>query len=404
MREATDQDLLRRYCQDGDEAAFTRLGERYERLVYATCLRELGHPEVAADAAQETFLLLAREARKLSRPRQGSLAGWLFVAARNTARNARRAEGRRKAREEAAGMEWEKAREQEARALWGRLEPRLNEALAHLRPGDREALLLRFFEQRSHGEIGQSLGIGENAAQMRVSRALERLRERLRKLGIVASVGLLATLLERHAVSAAVPPDLSRRIALTARQGRAALPPPPRSGLVGLPAPHFVAATLIGVGLAVGVAWWKRPALPERSRVDVARLNGLAQVVGGSWEGTVTGNDGTVTPVRLHVKQSPDKQRLTFRYDYPPPRDAEVGWWTVEERTGRLVAEGRDVFRLRQDGSTLFLEGWERGNTGMEVQWRFSRQRWEGRGKRLRVTFDAGTPPKRQRVLLLRKR
>ncbi len=89
MKEATDQELLRRYFQRGDEAAFAALGNRYERLVYSVCLRELGRSDLAADAAQETFLLLARSAHKLSRSRQEPLGGWLFLAASNAARNAR---------------------------------------------------------------------------------------------------------------------------------------------------------------------------------------------------------------------------------------------------------------------------------------------------------------------------
>ena len=64
----------------------------------------------------------------------------------------------------------------DAEASWTELAPILDEALDQLSDGHRHALLLRFFEGRSFAEIGQVFAISEDAAKMRVSRALEKLR------------------------------------------------------------------------------------------------------------------------------------------------------------------------------------------------------------------------------------
>jgi hypothetical protein len=238
---------------------------------------------------------------------------------------------------------------------------------------------------------------------MRVSRALERLRERLHKAGIVASVGLLVILLEQQEVLA-VPLDFSERIAIAARQGHTLQPlPSPLHRCTQFLRPPVMVAILVGIGIGGGMAW-QRPALLEHSQVSTLQLNKLAELVEGDWEGTATYQDGRVTPVRVVFTPASDGLRLTYRYVYPKPRDPESGWWTVEQRTGRLVVDGRDVFQIRQDGARLLLEGWERSNTGSEVVWRFARQQWKREGKSLSITFAAGRPPKRQQTLSLRKK
>ncbi len=194
-----DGRLLREYAEHGSQAAFARLVERYLRLVYSACLRETGEAGPAEDAAQAVFLLLARKAPSLQG--RASLAGWLFAAARLVSRNAVRQERRRRRQEQKAMEERTRAdRDAEAdAAVWGVIEPSLNDALAALNGREREAVLLRFFQGLSLAETGAALGVSADAAQMRVSRAVDKLRRHLAKAGVGVSGAALATLLPAHA-------------------------------------------------------------------------------------------------------------------------------------------------------------------------------------------------------------
>jgi len=195
-----DGRLLRQYREQGSQAAFARLAARHLGFVYATCLRETGDPALAEDAAQVVFLLLARKAPAL-RPEQ-SLSGWLFQTARFAAKNARRREARRKSWEERA-VEQTPTPGQEENALWDRLGPAVNDALAALGAKDREAVLLRFADGLSFPELGVALGTSEDAARMRLNRALGRLRRFFAKQGVTLSVAALAALLADRIVQAA---------------------------------------------------------------------------------------------------------------------------------------------------------------------------------------------------------
>jgi len=195
-----DRRLLRQYREQGSQAAFARLAARHLNFVYATCLRETGDAAQAEDAAQVVFLLLARKAPAL-RPEQ-SLSGWLFQTARFTARNARRREARRRAWEERA-VEQTPPPGLEENALWDRLGPAVNDALAALGAKDRQAVLLRFADGLSFPELGAALGTSEDAARMRLNRALGRLRRFFAKRGVTLSIAALAALLADRTVQAA---------------------------------------------------------------------------------------------------------------------------------------------------------------------------------------------------------
>ena len=197
--ETHDGLLLRGYLERGDQAAFARLAGRYLGLVYSACLRETGSPPQAEDAAQAVFLLLARKAPSLTA--RASLAGWLFSAARLISRNARRQEKRRQGQEQKAAEEMIRAGRDAVAddAAWAGVAPALNDALAALSGREREAVLLSFFQGLSLTKTGDMLGISADAAQMRVSRALEKLRRHLAKTGVGVSGAALAVLLPAHA-------------------------------------------------------------------------------------------------------------------------------------------------------------------------------------------------------------
>lgn len=106
---------------------------------------------------------------------------------------------------------------------WSRLAPLLDDALEHLPVRDRSALLLRYFEGKSLSETGRTLGLTDDAAQKRVSRATEKLRTYFAQRGVTTGSAALATILTSNAVRAA-PPDLVNATAQLSLATVAALP------------------------------------------------------------------------------------------------------------------------------------------------------------------------------------
>ena len=92
---------------------------------------------------------------------------------------------------------------QHAPADWDELAPLLDECISCLRPADRDALLLKYFENKSLREVGTALGTSEGAAQKRVSRAVERMREFFARRGVTVGTSGLAVVISANAVQAA---------------------------------------------------------------------------------------------------------------------------------------------------------------------------------------------------------
>ncbi|MDQ6630940.1 MAG: hypothetical protein M3Y82_04180, partial [Verrucomicrobiota bacterium] len=86
---------------------------------------------------------------------------------------------------------------------WTPIEPLLDEAMDSLSREDRDALLLRFFENKSLREVGENFGASEDAAQKRVSRAVEQLRQFFTKRGVAIGSASLLALLSANVVQAA---------------------------------------------------------------------------------------------------------------------------------------------------------------------------------------------------------
>jgi RNA polymerase sigma factor (sigma-70 family) len=185
-----DAQLLSDYAARGSEDAFRALVERHSGFVYYTALRQLNNPALAEEATQVVFISLARKASKLKDV--GSVSGWLFRATRFAARNLAREAARRERREQEAFMETLNFGDN-PESVWSGVAPLLNDALEMLPVRERDAVLLRFFRENSHKEVAHALEISEDAAKMRVSRALERLRAIFAKQGFtVTASGLLA--------------------------------------------------------------------------------------------------------------------------------------------------------------------------------------------------------------------
>ncbi len=194
------QTLLAEYTRNGSDAAFRELVTRYVDLVFSTALRLVeGDTHRAEDVVQTVFVDLARVARTL--PADVKLGGWLHRDTCFVATTLMRGERRRQARERQA-VEMN-ALQNHSEADYSQIAPLLDEAINELDEADRTAILLRFFEQQDFRAVGQALGSNENAARMRVTRALEKLEVLLKRRGVTTSAASLGVVLTANAVQAA---------------------------------------------------------------------------------------------------------------------------------------------------------------------------------------------------------
>jgi RNA polymerase sigma factor (sigma-70 family) len=220
MEEKPDSTLLREYAKDGNDDAFRELVLRHTDLIYSAALRQVASSDLARDVTQSVFTDLARKARSLATTlnQDTSILGWLYRSARFAALNQLRDERLRQIRERQA-MEY-LSPPPGPEAEWERVYPVLDEAMTDLSEEDRGALLLRFFKNRNFHAIGESLGISEDTAQKRVSRALEKLRAEFARRGITTTAVALSTALSAHAVNVA-PAGLAAALSTTALAGTA---------------------------------------------------------------------------------------------------------------------------------------------------------------------------------------
>ena len=200
MPDVSDMELLREYDRQGSEAAFTELVQRHINLVYSVAFRHVGVAAHAEEITQAVFIILARKAVGL-RPNT-ILEGWLHETTRLTALNFRRGERRRQFREQEAYMQSTVPDATEA-STWSQIAPWLDEAVSRLGKKDRDAVMVRFFKNKSLREVAAALRVSETAAQRRVLRAVEKLRVDFAKRGGSSTTAILAGAMSANSVQAA---------------------------------------------------------------------------------------------------------------------------------------------------------------------------------------------------------
>ena len=206
-----DLQLLREYVAARSDAAFAELVRRHLGLVYHSAMRQLGgDSHLAEDVTQGVFLLLAQKSRSLLR--HPNFTAWLHTTAHFKVSEVRRAERRRRAREEAAHLMHDLTQSEPSNADWEHLRPMIDEVLLELKDSDREAVLLRFFEERSFADVAAHLQLTENSAHKRVERALAKLHEHLARRGVKSTAGALAATLTGQAALAASPAGLAASV------------------------------------------------------------------------------------------------------------------------------------------------------------------------------------------------
>jgi RNA polymerase sigma factor (sigma-70 family) len=182
----TDGDLLRCYLQNQDEAAFTEIVRRNGQQVLRTCRSILKDTAAAEDAFQATFLVLARQANRLTQP--GSLAGWLFATAVRISRSARRTDARIRHRESA----WVPTPQISTDELtWGEIRGILDNELAALPEKYRLPLVLCYLQDLSYEEAAHRAGCPVGALRGRLKRGKEKLRKRLSRYGLPLAAPVL---------------------------------------------------------------------------------------------------------------------------------------------------------------------------------------------------------------------
>lgn len=258
--------LLRRYVEEGSESAFTEIVHDHVDMVYSAALREMnGDQGLAEDISQAVFAKLAEQARRLTG--HPVLSGWLYTTVRHIASNVRRAEHRRHRREEEAHSMNELLSEHSPDECWQRLRPVLDDALHEMKEADREAIVLRFLEDRSLREVGERLGLNENAARMRVERALEKLRGLLVRRGLTSTASGLTAALAVGVLTPA-PETLAATIAGSALAGGAV------AGSAAITTIKLMSLTKISLVGALAVAAIAVPAW-QQTRVRTLKTENL---------------------------------------------------------------------------------------------------------------------------------
>ena len=173
-------------------------------------------PHLAEEITQAVFVILAQKAGRISI--KVNLAGWLFKTTRFAAMAHIRAAVRRQRQEKELQMQTELQSELStatSNPLWEQMSPLLDEAVATLGEKDRQAVLLRFFENKSLAEVGNSLGVGEDTARKRVSRALKKLHRYFNRHGVSSTTTVIAGEISANSVQT-VPVALAKTVAAIA--------------------------------------------------------------------------------------------------------------------------------------------------------------------------------------------
>jgi RNA polymerase sigma factor (sigma-70 family) len=215
-----DMELVQEYARHSSEEAFATLVSRHVNLVYSVALRQLRDAHLAEEVTQAAFIILARKAGSLG-PKT-IVSAWLCRTAQYAAARALRTQRRRQCREQEVYMQSSLNQPEPDSSPWPDIAPLLDIAMAQLGKKDHSAIVLRYFEGKDLKQVGAALGVTENTAKTRVSRAVEKLRKFFVRRGITLSAAVIAGAISANSVQAA-PVALAKSVtAIAIAKGAAA--------------------------------------------------------------------------------------------------------------------------------------------------------------------------------------
>jgi RNA polymerase sigma factor (sigma-70 family) len=223
MPDMTDRKLLDRWVQSASQQAFGELVTRHVGWVYAAALRMVRNRELADDVSQAVFIVLAKKAQRIGRG--VSLSGWLFNVTRFTSLQALRRERRRTLHERRAAMARAESdpSSQAPDPNWEQVGTMVESLVAKLSSGDRQVVLLRFYQGMTTVQIGEALGVSTEAAKKRVTRAVQRLRTLFARKGMSMSAAGLGGALASDAAAAPAALAGTIMLAVTANSATSAM-------------------------------------------------------------------------------------------------------------------------------------------------------------------------------------
>ena len=211
-----DMELVREYARHGSEEAFVTLVSRHVNLVYSVALRQVHDTHLAEEVTQAAFIILARKAGSLNS--KTILSAWLCRTAQYAAADALKSQRRRHRREQDMHIESVLNQTEPESQPWTDIAPLLHIAMAQLGEKDHSAIVLRFFEGKDLKQVGAALGVSENTAKTRVSRATDKLRRFFSRRGITFSAAVIAGAISANSVQAA-PIGLATSVTVAAVKG-----------------------------------------------------------------------------------------------------------------------------------------------------------------------------------------
>jgi RNA polymerase sigma factor (sigma-70 family) len=287
-----DADLLDRYAAKRDAEAFALLVSRYHKLIFATCRRQLHDAADVEDAAQETFLRLAKSAGTI----RTNLGGWLHRSALRVCTDLNRRRKTRSKYETSSVVSGVTSSDMQDLID---MREHLDLAIQKLNPKEQELIVQRFFVGRQQAELAAEAGVAPSTMSQRLERAIGHLRQHLAAAGCVVAATAIAAGLEKEAASAAVPTELPEKLTAIGLSG---LPPIVSSTI---PAILSVLARILGVVAvlvaAIAIAW----ALGKSPKRSTAAGPATEPATGTAVGLTVNSNDGPLKAAP-QWKQTPD--------------------------------------------------------------------------------------------------
>lgn len=326
VRELPDQELLRRFHAQQDEAAFHALLRRHGPMVLDVCHGVLSNEADAEDAFQATFLILAHKAGSIRKA--ASLGSWLHGVAYRTALKARAQAATRHKHEtrtperqapESPGLSWQEVRQV------------LHEELHGMAECYRVPLVLCYLEGITQEAAAAQMGVAKSTLRERLERGRELLRGRLVRRGL-GPAAVLVTVAWPGA-AAALPAAL---MVSTNKAATAVVAGQTAAGLVS------AKAVALTEGVVQTMVWtqWK---IATAVLVTVGVFGSGVGMMGGVGAAPANGY-AVITPIAMAAPQDTgEKKEAERRRDEREMMEARRRREAIEESSLRAAQERQKV-------------------------------------------------------------